>query len=113
MDWAKMGAIFTMGCFVVAGLTLLFQIKPLPWFSPSSLRAVQPRYSKLMAAFIVLGFLVSGLTVWMAWHPVPRFAYPPDFTHLKRIDCAEQKGKVFINETVVLPSNLDSQGLVF
>jgi len=71
MDWGKVGAIFTVGCFLLAGLTLLFQVKPLPWRSKTSAEPAQPRFSKLMAVFIVLGFLASGVTLWAAWYPSP------------------------------------------
>src|SRR5258708_11644329 len=101
MDWGKVGALFTLGCFILAGLTLLFQIMPLPWGRPTKTEApARPRFSKLMAAFIVFGFVASGLTLWIAWHPIPEFKMVPE----GEMEIVE--GKRFINEQVEIDGKM-------
>jgi len=77
--WEQIGAIASVGCFIFAGLAFLFQIKPLPWKNKKLQESsIQTRYSKVMAALIIIGFLASGLTLWAAWNPIDRLHFPKD-----------------------------------
>ena len=98
MGWEQVGALAGIGCFVIAGLTLLFQIKPLPWRRAPA--AMQPRFSRLMATFIVLGFSVSGIVLWSVWHQssITVVHFPKHgMDHLKYI-----YGKHYVNEEIKL-----------
>lgn len=63
-DWNKVGALAAIGCFMLAGCALLFQIKPLPW-TWAGKGTVEPlRGSRMLTGFLILGFVISGVTIW-------------------------------------------------
>jgi hypothetical protein len=71
MDWSKVGAIFTIGCFVLAALTLAVMVKPWAWQwtwtrTPKNAdvkSALSPKTWPI-AVLIILGFIASGVTLW-------------------------------------------------
>jgi hypothetical protein len=70
MDWNKVGALFTIGCFILAGAAFILQVKPLPWSRPNP--SVTPRVARGKAVYVLLalGFLSSAITLWRAWNPI-------------------------------------------
>jgi|HubBroStandDraft_6_1064221.scaffolds.fasta_scaffold341169_2 hypothetical protein len=97
MDWNEVGAIFTIGCFVLAGLTLLATVSPFPWRRKQG-EEVSPLHSAhrnhWIVVTLVLGFLAASVTTWFALHPRQPFDSTGHFVVVR--------DRVFINEKVVV-----------
>jgi hypothetical protein len=100
--WEKMGALSGLGCFALTAIVVWVQIWPGPQIkarrssisSETNILRPIPIFAGILLA---LGFLVSGLTLWSAWHPSSDIVHFPrtDIEHLKYVH-----GKHFINEEV-------------
>ena len=84
MDWNRMGAIGSLGSFLISGIIFAVQVWPLPSLRsrvrgtaarpPEGSSATNDLHSAEfrpapIAAFLIIGFLLSGLSIWGAWHP--------------------------------------------
>lgn len=69
MDWNKVGAMSAVGCLVLALGTFAIQIWPIPQIRASYGRVSAMPFggTKLIAIFIVAGFVFAGIAIYGAW----------------------------------------------
>jgi len=74
MDWNKLGAIGSLGSFLIGGMLFAVQVWPIPQIRARREVApegeVSPRLGpKAVGIFLILGFLLSGFSIYGAWYP--------------------------------------------
>jgi hypothetical protein len=99
MDWTKVGALGTLGCFVVGAISLYFIVKQ--YFNVASKGSVEPKFGKTLRPIYVLlavGFALSCLTLWSAWSKQDAL-----WEQFRKTATPRDLETAFVNETVGMP----------
>jgi hypothetical protein len=73
MDWNKIGAIGSLGSFVMGAVLFLVQVWPVPqWRAKTA--SVQLFAPRLLGLVLVIGFLLAALSIYLAWQKPPQMA---------------------------------------
>lgn len=68
MDWNKVGSFSALGCLVLAAVTFAIQIWPVPQLRAASGQVdISFGGPKLIAAFLIAGFVFAGIAIYGAW----------------------------------------------
>ena len=96
MDWNKVGALGSIGCFVISLLLFAAQVWPMPQLEAKPAHTVAFTTPHAMSFFLIAGFLLAGMSIFGAWR---KQKFPTKWT-FKQSEETVVYGHTFANEKV-------------